>query len=94
MTTILNTQTGKIGDERDEVIDHPVLGRFMLRVEEGTKELVEGMFKPGLAVDFPDANNKVVLAPEQVDTDAPVEAEPIVDAPAPEPAATPEQEAN
>lgn len=79
MSTYLHTLTGKIGEARDDVIDHPVLGRYLKRVEEGTKALVEGMFKPGTKEEFDELNQNIKLDKEGDSEAVPtVEAEPAV----------------
>lgn len=95
MATVINTITGKIGEERDDVIDHPYLGAYLKRVAEGTKALVEGMFKPGPKDQF-DADNDSYpdkIKPVKDSKEQPVTAEPIVVETPTEPAtdATPEE---
>lgn len=78
MSTYIHTLTGLIGEARDDVIDHPIVGNYMKRVEEGTKPLVEGMFKPGTKVEFDELNQNIKLDKEEDVVPESVEAEPIV----------------
>lgn len=94
MSTYIHTLTGKIGEARDDVIDHPVLGRYLKRVEEGTKALVEGMFRPGTKEEFDELNKNIKL--DKVDDSEPVdsvEAEPVVE-PEVDPEVEPEVDPN
>ena len=63
MTTVLNTLTGIVTDQPDHIVNHITLGKYLLEVPEGTKNLVPGLFKPGTADEFVELNAKDEKAP-------------------------------
>lgn len=73
MPTTLNTLTGLITFQDDHIVAHPTIGRYLKVVPEGTKPLVEGMFKPGTVEEFEELNGSDIIKQQ----DAPV----IVDIP-------------
>lgn len=52
MPLALNTLTGLVDYQPDHIVEHPILGRYLLEVPEGTKPLLPGMFKPGTKDEF------------------------------------------
>ncbi len=43
--TALNPDTGRVGKTRKDIFDHPVFGRHLVEVEEGTKSRVSTLHK-------------------------------------------------
>jgi hypothetical protein len=56
MPYALNTLTGIVDFQPEHIVDHPVIGRYLKEVPEGTKSLVPGMFKPGTVDEFEELN--------------------------------------